>query len=118
MGLAWHQMLGQHRWSRGLALYLLSVTVHGLWNGLALSMTLLSLRGVGPQAIATDHIPASLGILGIVSLLGILTLVMAIGLAGLTLYARRQAQASVAMTRQIGTAPWETPASADASAQD
>jgi len=118
MGLAWHQMLGRHRWSRGLALYVLSVTVHGLWNGLALAMTLLSLRELESEAIAADHMITSLGTLGILSLLGILTLVMAVGLAGLTLYARRQAQASVAVTGQLRTAPWETPASADASAPD
>lgn len=117
MGLAWYHV-ARHRWPRGLALYLISILIHGLWNGLALSMTLLSLSALGAGPAVADQMMASLGILGIMLLLGILALGIAIGLAGLVLHARRQALAPVSATGQLGTADPKTSSSSRPSAQD
>ena len=91
MGLAWYQLIAGRRWARGLGLYLLSVSLHGLWNGLAATMALLSVTALGPGVDAGGQLAHSLGTLATLLLLAILALGSAGGLAGLAAYARRHA---------------------------
>jgi hypothetical protein len=43
MGLAWHAAFVRRRWLRGLGLFAVCLTLHGLWNALTVAMGLLSL---------------------------------------------------------------------------
>ncbi len=94
MGLAWYQVITQRRWGRGLALYLASVATHGLWNGLAAVMTLLSVTAIGSSTLGDNPMATTLGILLLFLLLALLALGMVGGLAGVTAYARRQISAT------------------------
>lgn len=109
MGLAWHQLLSRRRWLRSLGLYLLSVTIHGLWNGLALVVLWLSLTSHGTNTASSSQLTASLGMLGVLFLLGIVSLGMAGGLAALTARVRRQLPPPEPLgERAIGTTPAAT----------
>ena len=101
MGLAWYQILSRQKWARGLGLYLTSVAIHGLWNGLAVAMALLSLVAVGAGTTSSDQLITSLGTLTLLSLLVILALGMAGGLAGLTAYARRRIPPPIPLSEQV-----------------
>jgi hypothetical protein len=90
MGLAWYQILSRQKWARGLGLYLASVAIHGLWNGLAVAMALLSLTAPGAGTTTGDQLTSVLGTLAILLLLVALTLGMAGSLAGLTIHVRRR----------------------------
>lgn len=43
IGLAWYAALAQRSWPRALGLYVVSASLHGLWNGLAAGAALLGL---------------------------------------------------------------------------
>jgi len=43
VGLAWHAAFIERRWKRGLGLIAISVSLHGVWNGLAITSSLLTL---------------------------------------------------------------------------
>lgn len=105
MGLAWYQVTARRRWARGLGLYLLSLVIHGLWNGLATIMTLLSLTAIGPGRDSSSQVAVTLGSLTILLLLVVLVLSMTGGLAGLTAYARRQVPAPAAPSSEQAEPP-------------
>ena len=116
MGLAWFQIT-RRRWARALSLYLLSVAIHGLWNGLTTIMVLLSLTAIGTGADSGSQLAIAIGTLAILSGLVVLGLGMTAGLAGLTAYARRQAatpaipskeQAESSSSRIVSPASLET----------
>ena len=94
MGLAWYQLITQRRWDRGLGWYLVSVATHGLWNGLAAVMSLLSITAIGSGMGSDSLLAVTLGTVAIFLLLVLLALGMIGGLAGLTAYARRQIPAT------------------------
>ena len=118
MGLAWYHMLVRQRWLRGLALYLLSIAIHGLWNGLALAMAFLSLEAFGADPSGGDQLMAGLNTLAVLLLLGILTLGMAAGLAGLTILARRQGLAVVPVSEHTVPAARKTLSPEDTSPEE
>ena len=89
MGLAWHQIITRRRWSRGLALYAGSATIHGLWNGVALTMTVMAIKAGGSGIGEGTQALAGLGTLTMLLLQLSLALCMAGGLAGVLMYARR-----------------------------
>jgi RsiW-degrading membrane proteinase PrsW (M82 family) len=107
MGLAWYQALALRRRSRAITLYLLSVVVHGLWNGLALGVTLLSFKALDADLAGTDQAMAGLTTLVVLVLYGIVALGMAGGLAILTIRARRQHLASATVREQVVPVPQE-----------
>lgn len=84
MGLAWYKILARQQWRHGLGLYAISIGIHGLWNALSMGMAILSM-GM-PQPGTGD----SLGVVAALALLLVLILAMALGLAGLTVYVRKQ----------------------------
>ncbi len=43
VGLAWHAAFVERRWKRALGLFAISVSLHGVWNALAITSGLLSL---------------------------------------------------------------------------
>jgi hypothetical protein len=90
MGIAWYALLAQRDWLRALALYVASVSIHGTWNALTVTMTLVSVSSSGgsPQGIATRFAGTSTAL--ILSLLLTLSLASGFGLAGLTRYARNR----------------------------
>lgn len=107
MGLAWYQALALGRKSRAMALYLLTVVVHGLWNALALGVTLLALKALDVDPAGTEPVMAGLGMLAILVLYGALALAMAGSLTGLTIYARRRRPGVAAAGEQLPPAPQE-----------
>jgi hypothetical protein len=110
MGLAWYQLVTQRRWARGLSWYLASVAIHGLWNGLAAVMTLLSITAIGSGTDSDGLLAATLGTVAIFLLLVLLALGMIGGLAGMTAYARRQIPATemLSSVQEMTTAPEAT----------
>jgi hypothetical protein len=108
MGLAWYQILSRRRWSRGLGLYLVSVTIHGLWNGLAVAMALLSLETLGAGTTSSGQLVAGLGTITVLLLLAVLALGMAAGLAGLTIYVRQWSPAPAPLGDDAATSARET----------
>jgi hypothetical protein len=97
MGLAWYHLLAGRHWKRALGLYVLSVSLHGLWNAVTVAMSLVSLSmvdGGGNELVAG---------LGLVVALGILTMLMlasALGLLALARHIRgRDAACQEAMDR-------------------
>ena len=100
VGVAWYQLFTQQRWARGLGFYLASVAIHGLWNGLAAVMAVLSVTVTGPGTDSSSQLVVALGTLTTLLLLGVLALGMAGGLAGLTARARRQIPPPVALSSE------------------
>ena len=100
VGVAWYQLFTQQRWARGLGLYLASVAIHGLWNGLAAVMAVLSATVTGPGTDSSTQLPIALGTLSILLLLGVLALGMVGGLAGLAAHARRQGHSSPGLSSE------------------
>jgi hypothetical protein len=47
MGLAWHAALMKRQWMRGLGLFAACIALHGLWNGLTVTLGLLSADQLG-----------------------------------------------------------------------
>ena len=88
MGLGWYQLVARRRWAQALGLYLVSVAMHGLWNGLAAIIALLSVTSVGTSMDSDSQQAMTLGTLVAFLLLALLALGMVGGLAGLTVYAR------------------------------
>lgn len=105
VGVAWYQLFTQQRWARGLGLYLASVATHGLWNGLAAIMAVLSLTVTGSGTDRNSQLAMALGTLTTLGLLGVLALGMVGGLAGLTAHARRQAPPSAGLPSEQKEAP-------------
>jgi hypothetical protein len=99
MGLAWYQVLAHQRWSRGLLLYLMSVAIHGLWNGLAFAIVLISLGALGGSATSGSLAVAGLGTVAILLCLVMLGIGLAGGLAGVTIYVRRRSPAILSENR-------------------
>jgi hypothetical protein len=89
MGLAWYQLVVRQRWARALGLYLASVAIHGLWNGLAAATALLSVTTSEIGMDTDGQLAVSLGMLITFLLLVLLALSMIGGLAGLAIHARR-----------------------------
>jgi len=90
MGLAWYEGLALRKRSRAVALYLVSVAVHGLWNALTLGVTMLALKSLSGDPFGSGQAMMGLSVLAILALQGALALGMAGGLVGLTVFARRQ----------------------------
>ena len=105
VGVAWYQLFTQQRWARGLGLYLASVAIHGLWNGLAATMAILSVTGTGSGTESNTQLATALWTLGTLILLGVLALGMLGGLAGLTAHARRRVHPSAGLSSQHTEAP-------------
>jgi hypothetical protein len=101
MGLAWYQLLSERRWLRSLRLYLTCVVIHGLWNGLAVAMALLSLIAPGTGTTSSDRLTTVLRTLTILLLLVALALGMAGSLAGLTAYVRRRIPPPMPLSEQV-----------------
>jgi len=95
MGLAWYQVITANRWARSLGLYLLSVSLHGLWNVLAAVMALVSVTASSSGTDGESRVAIAFSTLAALLLLAMLALGSAGGLAGLTVYARRQAPPAV-----------------------
>jgi len=113
MGLAWHQGLALGRRSRAVALYLLSIAVHGLWNALTLGVTVLALKALDGDPVGAEQAVTGLGMLAMLALQGALALGMAGSLVGLTVYARRRGLQQAAANQPITPVPQDTPASED-----
>lgn len=99
MGLAWHQIITRRRWSRGLALYAGSAAIHGLWNGVALTITVMAIKAGGSGNGEATQALAGLSTLIMLLLQLGLALCIAGGLAGVLIYARRSLR-PVAATKQ------------------
>jgi hypothetical protein len=99
MGLAWHQIITRRRWSRGLALYAGSAAIHGLWNGVALTITVMAIKAGGSGNGEATQALTGLGTLIMLLLQLGLALCIAGGLAGVLIYARRSLR-PVAATKQ------------------
>lgn len=99
MGLAWYHVLAHRRWRRALALYLLSIAVHGLWNALAVGMALPSLQTIA-NPTGEGQLAAGLGTFFILLLLGGLILALTAALGGLIVHARRQIPATAPTSRR------------------
>ena len=89
MGLAWHQIVTRRSWLRGLAIYAGSAAIHGLWNGVALTMTVMAIKAGGSGPSQSTQALAGLGTLTMLLLQVGLAVCMAGGLAGVLIYARR-----------------------------
>ena len=74
MGLAWHAAFVERRRGRALALFLLSVTIHGAWNALAIGSGILSIGEPSTGLVPTGGPRGA-------SLLEALLLAMAAGVA-------------------------------------
>lgn len=61
MGLAWHTMLFERRWMRLLALYAMSVALHGLWNAVSVLATVSSLAFADGEGGAWGEAVRALG---------------------------------------------------------
>jgi hypothetical protein len=96
MGLAWYYLLTSRRWGRVLGLYASSLAIHGFWNAVSASMTLISLRGISGEAASTGQLLAGLGVFTLLATLLGLALGMVIILAWLTPYVRRASLAEAA----------------------
>jgi hypothetical protein len=118
MGLAWYQIFSRQRWFRGLVLYAASVAVHGLWNGLALSMALISLGALGASSGGASQAAVGFGAIAILLLLGVLGLGLAGGVAGVTAYARRQSQPLEPASEGTASSPLEVLATEAAKDED
>ncbi len=105
VGVAWYQLFTQQRWARGLGFYLASVAIHGLWNGLAAVMAVLSVTVTGTGTDSNSQLVIALGTLTTLLLLGVLALGMSGGLAGLTARARRQIPPSAALSSEQTVTP-------------
>lgn len=90
MGLAWYNLFSARKWLRSVGLYLISVAIHGLWNGLATMATLLSLTTPDTGSASDTLLISGIGMLVVLLLLILLAFFMAGGLAGLTLYVNRR----------------------------
>ncbi len=109
MGLAWYQGLALGRRSRAVALYLLSISVHGLWNALSLGITLLALKSLDGDPLSSGQAMTGLGVLAMLALQGALALGMAAGLGGLTVYARRHGPPQTATSQPMTPVPQKSP---------
>ena len=118
MGLAWYQIMSRQSWARGLGLYLTSVAIHGLWNGIVVAMTLLSLVAIGSGPASSDELVVSLGTVTFLLLLVILALGMAGGLAGLTAYVRRRIPPLAPLSEQVVHPADEMLSSEDSDTED
>jgi hypothetical protein len=107
MGIAWYEVFTKQSWFKGLLLYVASVALHGLWNGLALSIALISLGALGTSSAGARQAIAGLGVVAILLLLGLLGLGLAGGLVGVTAYARRQNQSLEPASEGTVPAPLE-----------
>jgi len=88
MGLAWYYLLMERRWLRALGLYAASAGVHGLWNGLAGLVSVLSLSSPDNEVIGIQGLTGA-GALAVVALLLGLALAVGLGLAAATRWVRR-----------------------------
>jgi hypothetical protein len=115
MGLAWHQIGTRRSLSRGLAIYAGSVSIHGLWNGLAVIMTVASIKLAGDGLGEDTQALTGLGMLTMFLLQLGLAICLAGGLTALIIYIRRQSPAPVPARAQIPPASAE-PAESDSGA--
>jgi RsiW-degrading membrane proteinase PrsW (M82 family) len=90
MGLAWYSVLAQRRWGRAAGLYASSVAIHGLWNGLAIAMTVLFLGSSESTVPTIGQMLTNLGVLAVLTMLAGLVLATGLGLAGLVYYVRNR----------------------------
>jgi len=95
MGIAWHRLRVQGRWVNALGLYVLSVGIHGLWNGLAVGVTALGLDALSIGS-AEGSWPMGLAIAALMAILIGMTCAMAGGLVALTQYVKRHAAPDLA----------------------
>lgn len=103
MGMAWYQLVTRRSWLRGLAIYAGSAAIHGLWNGIALGMAVVSIKAAGAGIRENTPAVAGLGLLTMLLLQLGLALFMAGGLAGVLVYVRRNTP-SFAAGKQAGPA--------------
>lgn len=96
MGLAWYYVLARTRWARALGLFAASVAIHGLWNAISASMTLISLRSISALAVSAGQLLAGAGIFALLAALLGLALGMAVTLAWLTSHVRGASSAETA----------------------
>jgi len=89
MGLAWYYLLREKRWLRALGLYASSVSLHGLWNGLAGLASVLSFLGLDFEAGSSGQGLVAVGIIAVVGLLLALALAIGAGLAVVTRFVAR-----------------------------
>ncbi len=103
MGLAWYQLVTRRSWLHGLTIYAGSAAIHGLWNGIALAMAVVSIKAAGNGISESTQAMAGLGTLTMLLLQLGLALCMAGGLAGVLVYVRRSTR-PVAAGKQAGPA--------------
>lgn len=101
MGLAWYYLLVRRRWGRVLALYATSVAIHGLWNAVSASMTLISLKGISGEIVNQGQPLAGLGAFALLATLLGLALGMVVILAWLTPHVRRASLAEAAKQESL-----------------
>jgi len=102
-GLAWHAGLVRRRWARALALFLVPIVLHGIWNGGAVTVAWLGLRS-GSQPLNTEITGGNLLVLAVVTFLGA---VFAGSVIALALLPRRLAQASTPQIAEAAALPLE-----------
>ena len=90
MGLAWYSFLTQRRWGRVAGLYASSVLIHGMWNGLAVFMTLSFMSSSGSTVPTSGQVLTNVGALAVLAMFAGLVLLTGLGLAGLVYYVRNQ----------------------------
>jgi RsiW-degrading membrane proteinase PrsW (M82 family) len=90
MGLAWYGILAHRRWGRAAGLYAGSVALHGLWNGLAVVMTLVFLSSFGSMDPGVGQILTNVVLLAILAIFAAVVLVTCLGLIGLVFHVRRR----------------------------
>jgi hypothetical protein len=89
MGLAWYRLLAQKRWLSALGLYGASVFVHGLWNGAAGAIGIVSLTAQINQPGAAGQWLAGAGAAALLALLVAIGIAAALGLVLLVRYVQR-----------------------------
>ena len=90
MGLAWYGVLARRRWGRAIALYAASVAIHGLWNGLAVIMTLLFLSSFDSLVPEIGQMLTNLMVLAILAIFGGLVVAIGLGMVGLVYFVRKR----------------------------
>jgi hypothetical protein len=104
MGLAWYAILIERRWGRAVGLYAASVGIHGLWNAVSATITLVSLgaEGAGASQLLSGTVVAFLALL-----LVLLALASGLALVGLAFLVRKRTAAVEAHAARRGPPPPE-----------
>ncbi|MFC2023623.1 PrsW family glutamic-type intramembrane protease [Chloroflexota bacterium] len=102
MGLAWYAIIAERRWARGLGLFVCSVSIHGFWNALSISLTLVSLTNMVSGAGLAENQVSLLATTALVALLAAAILGTGLSLAWLTRYLGRASVAASASSDLLG----------------